>query len=581
MIVWIFKGINLPLTIAAIFLLVWTISSNDPYSLRLLTTAGVFATAVIGYQFIFGHAGALSLAQGTFFGLGAYATGIIGSRYGWGFELTFPLSMGIPVLVAAAVATPVLRLETHYFALATLGVGQVILLIAINWETLTGGSNGIPGVPGIRVLGYDVDRGWPLLIFVWGVALLAALTAYLVMRDSSGRMFALMRTDPLGAMACGANIKRLRLQAFLLSAVFGGAAGSLHVHTNRVVSPDALEFHIMVTILAMTVVGGRTNISGAFVGAILLSHLAEWFRFLEHYYLLVYGTLLLLTVIAAPWGIVGTAQLLRQRIFPAPIPPAPPPRKIKPAFPPIQGLEVRGLTKRFGGIRALENVDFKVQPSEIIGLIGPNGCGKTTLINLVTGFEKADAGNIYWDGNLLNGKPADFLARSGIARTFQTTLLLEDDTGLENVVNGRWNGGNSPPLNIARGQAMECLNQVDACTAAMIPVNKLTQGIRRRVEIARALATMPSLLFLDEPAAGLSGQERKNLSATIKELSNNGLTLIIVDHDISFLSEICNRFLCLDRGKIIATRSQSEMRDQTDAKSYQFNITSDLKNRET
>ena len=158
---WLSRGINLPLALAAAALTLWSVSSSDPYSLRLLTTAGVFATAVLGYQFIFGHAGALSLAQGTFFGLGAYATGIAGSQFGLGFEITFMLSIALPMVIAAVVAAPVLRLESHYFALATLGIGQVVLLIAINWEAFTGGANGIAGVPGVSVFGFDVPRGWP------------------------------------------------------------------------------------------------------------------------------------------------------------------------------------------------------------------------------------------------------------------------------------------------------------------------------------------------------------------------------------------------------------------------------------
>ena len=564
---WLSRGINLPLALAAAALTLWSVSSSDPYSLRLLTTAGVFATAVLGYQFIFGHAGALSLAQGTFFGLGAYATGIAGSQFGLGFEITFMLSIALPMVIAAVVAAPVLRLESHYFALATLGIGQVVLLIAINWEAFTGGANGIAGVPGVSVFGFDVPRGWPLLVLVWSVAILAALLSWAAMRGVTGRAFALMRSDTLAAMSCGIDIRRLRFQAFLLSAMFGGAAGALHVHTNRVISPDALEFHIMVAILAMTVVGGRTHIAGAFVGAVLLSHLAEWFRFLEHYYLLAYGILLLLTIVAAPWGIVGTAEIVRRRVFPEATPPPPSPRQIPPVEAPLHGLKLRGLTKNFGGIRALDNVDIDVQPGEILGLIGPNGCGKTTLINVVTGLEAADAGEIRWNGRLLNGDSPDALARSGITRTFQSTRLVEEETALDNVSIGRWDGGQGPTIDIARGQAMTLLNALNAGDAAMAPVQSLTQGVRRRVEIARTLASIPSLLFLDEPAAGLSSEERVTLAAAIQKFAKEGLTLVIVDHDIEFISRISHRIVCLDRGRVIASGTTAEINRDPVAKS--------------
>ena len=556
---WLGRGINLPLALAAAALVLWSVSASDPYSLRLLTTAGVFATAVLGYQFIFGHAGALSLAQGTFFGLGAYATGIAGSQLGWGFEITFLLSIALPVIVAAVVAAPVLRLESHYFALATLGIGQVVLLIAINWESFTGGANGIAGVPGVSLFDFDVLRGWPLVLLVWSVAILAALLSWATLRGVTGRAFALMRSDTLAAMSCGIDIRRLRFQAFLFSAMFGGAAGALHVHTNRVISPDALEFHIMVAILAMTVVGGRTHIAGAFVGAVLLSHLAEWFRILEHYYLLAYGVLLLFTVVVAPWGIVGTAEIMRRRVFPETAPAPPQPGQMPSLEAPLHGLKIRGLTKNFGGIQALDNVDIDVQPGEILGLIGPNGCGKTTLINVVTGLEAADAGEIRWNDRLLNGNSPDALARSGITRTFQSTRLVEEDSALDNVAIGRWEGGKGPTIDIARGQAMNLLNLLDAGDAAMALVQSLTQGVRRRVEIARTLASIPGLLFLDEPAAGLSAEERLTLAAVIQKFAKEGLTLVIVDHDIEFISKISHRIVCLDQGRVIASGSVAEV----------------------
>ena len=577
MTVWLSRGINLPLTLAAAALLLWPFLSGDPYSLRLLTTAGVFATAVLGYQFIFGHAGALSLAQGTFFGLGAYVTGIAGSQFGWGFEITFMLSIAFPMIVALVVAIPVLRLESHYFALATLGIGQVVLLLAINWKSFTGGANGIAGVPGVNAFGFDIHRGWPLLVLVWSVAILAALLSWTAMRGVTGRAFALMRSDALAAMSCGIDIRRLRLQAFLLSAMFGGAAGALHVHTNRVISPDALEFHIMVTILVMTVVGGRTHIAGAFVGAVLLSHFAEWFRFLEHYYLLAYGILLLLTVVAAPWGIVGTLDFVRRRIFPETTLPPPLPKQIPSAEVPFLGLKIRGLTKNFGGIRALDSVDIEVQPGEILGLIGPNGCGKTTLINVVNGLEELDDGEIWWNGKLLNGKSPDALARSGITRTFQSTRLVEEDTALDNAAIGRWEGGKGPTIEVARGQAMTLLNALDVGNVAMTPIQNLTQGKRRRVEIARTLATIPSLLFLDEPAAGLSVEERVTLAKALQKLTQTGITLVIVDHDIEFISKVSHRIICLVRGRVIASGTIEEISSVPAAKATYFDGASNSK----
>ena len=552
---WLFRDINFPLLVAAVALIIWAVYAGDPYNLRLLTTAGVFATAVLGYQFIFGYAGELSLAQGTFFGLGAYTTGIIGSQLGWGFETTLPLSIVLPVLLASLVAIPVIRLESHYFALATLGIGQVVLLTAINWESLTGGANGIPAVPGVRIFDFEIARGWPLLALVWGIAILAGTASWIIKRGIRGHAYALMRSDPLAAQAIGIDIHQLRLQAFLFSAVLGGIAGSLHVHTNRVVSPDVLEFHIMVTILVMTVLGGRTHISGAFIGAVLVSHLAEWFRFLEQYYLLAYGLLLLLMVIAAPWGIAGTLERLRKKFLPEHMPPTPKPQQIINAPVPSTGLEVQGLTKYFGGIQALDSVCMNVHPGEVLGLIGANGCGKTTLINIVTGLETADCGEIRWAGRPIIKESSHALVRLGITRTFQSTRLLEDYSALDNVVVGSWKDKKVDSTSIANAHAISLLGKLDVADTALIPARLLSLGVRRRLEIARALATRPSLIFLDEPAAGLTINERKVLTTTIKQLSRDGVTLVVVDHNLEFLSEIADRMVCLNHGRVIASGS--------------------------
>ena len=310
------RGINPVLIAAALALAAYALFGASPYGLRVLTVAGVYAIAAIGYQTIFGQAGALSLAQGTFFGIGAYVTGILGSRYGLGFPVTFPLSILAPTLLALLIAVPVLRLESHYFALATLGIGQVILLAAIEWQSLTGGANGIAGVPGIELFGWRVGRGLPLALFVWALVALGALISWRLGHGRRGAAFPIMRETPNAARTLGIDIDRLRLEAFAVSAAYGGAAGALTAHTQRVVSPEVLEFPVMVTILTIAVIGGQGRIAGAIVGAFLLIHLPEWFRGLESGYLILYGAALLATIVAAPWGLVGSLERLRARIAP-------------------------------------------------------------------------------------------------------------------------------------------------------------------------------------------------------------------------------------------------------------------------
>ncbi|MGQ0664652.1 MAG: branched-chain amino acid ABC transporter ATP-binding protein/permease [Pseudomonadota bacterium] len=573
---WLKQGIRAPLAAGLAILIAWPFAFGSNYHLRVLTLAGVFALLVLGYQFIFGHAGALALNQGTFFGLGAYVTGILGARYGWTFPATFPLSILGPVGLAIVVAAPVLRLETHYFALATLGIGQVMLLVALTWEPLTGGANGLPGVPGVEAFGWHVPRGLPILLFVWGFVLAGALCAWQITRGAYGRAFQIMRENAIAAAAIGIDTARLRFVAFLLSAAYAGAAGAFYVHTIRVISPEALEFPVMVACLSMAVVGGRTRIAGAILGAFLLVHLPEWFRFLEKYYLIAYGAVLLAMIVAAPEGIVGAIGRWRAWAAPEPPPLAPPAFPLPAPRPPAATrgplLELEHVVKTFGGVRAVDDVSLALAEGEILGLIGPNGSGKTTLVNIVTGLYRADQGRVRLQGRDIARLPPHLIARLGVARTFQTINLVDDMTALDNVAVARAAAEGlglgaalatrrgDPDLARLRGQAMTLLDQVGAADIAMQPCGGLAHGVKRRVEIARALALDPALLLLDEPAAGLNAAEQADLARRLEALAAAGQTLLVIEHNMPFLMPLARRMICLDYGQVIAAGTPAEIR---------------------
>jgi len=556
---WLGRDVNALLLAGAVVLAVWPLLAGDPYSLRLLTLGGIYALAAIGYQFVFGHAGALSLAQGAFFGIGAYVAGILSVRMGAGFELTFPAAMAAATALAALVALPVLRLQSHYFALATLGVGQVTLLIAVNWESVTGGANGIPGVPLLSLFGWTVGRGWPMLLLVWGLVAVGALLARWLTGGLTGAALSLIREQPMAAEAAGIDIRRLRFAAFLLSALYGGAAGALQVHTVRVVSPEVLEFPIMVTLLAIAVVGGRTSIAGAIIGAVLLIHLPEWFRWLEGYYLLAYGAALLAMIVAAPWGLMGSLRLARQRWLPEPEPPAPSPLPPLPASPSAR-LEIEDLTRHFGGVRAVDGIRLSVTPGEAIGIVGANGSGKTTLLNMIAGAERPDSGHIGWRGADIAGLPPWRIARAGIARSFQAPKLVDNMSVMDNVAAAAWRGSGGVDRTEARRAAMALLDRLDLGGFAWRHVGALPPGLRRRAEIARALIGGPSLLLLDEPAAGLTPTERDSLTVTLADLNRAGMTLVVVEHDLGFLEGFAKRLICLEQGKVIADGAPGDVR---------------------
>ncbi len=479
----------------------------------------------------------------------------------------------MPLALAALVAAPVLRLASHYFALATLGLAQVVLLAVVNGGELTGGALGITGVPGIGVLGWTLPRGMPLAVMVWAVVALGAWLSHRLTRGLTGAAYGVLRGDALAADAIGLDRGRLRFSAFLLSAAYAGAAGALSAHAIGVVSSETLEFPVMVGCLAMTVIGGSTRIAGAILGALLLVHLPEWLRFLEGYAVLAYGAALLAAIIAAPEGIAG---LLASRWLRGTLPTDLTPSPITPGPAPGWGdsvLEARGLTKRFGGIVALDGVDITLAPGEILGVIGPNGSGKTTLANLLTGFAAADAGTVRLAGRRLDGTDAAAIALAGIARSFQTPALPPDLSALDAVAVARASIARRIGFGVAlaghdagaerirvEAEALGLLARLGAAGAAATRCGKLAPGLARRVEIARALALEPRLLILDEPAAGLDESEQRELATLLTELAQEGLALIVIEHNMEFLLPVADRVLALDQGRVIAHGVPAEIR---------------------
>lgn len=570
-------------------LIAWPMVMSSPYDLRLFTLAGIFAILVIGYQFIFGYVGELSLAQGAFFGFSAYVTGILSVRAGMDFPETFILSIGGCVLLAALLSIPVLRLASHYFALATLGVGQVLLLLAIDWQSLTGGAIGLSGVPLPRLFGCQVGRGWPLLLFVWLFVLLAAAIAYQTKRGLYGLACHMVRQNAVAARALAINPDALRFAMFLLSAVVAGAAGALHAHTIRIVSPEGLDFKVMVSCLSMSVIGGRTNIWGAIAGAVLLVHLPEWLRGFEQSYILITSSILIVILIAAPEGIVGLIERAMPRKVRAgdpavrqldELPHVPPEgRVLLPSETPI--LSIQNLTKTFGGVYALNNVSFSLMRGSITAVIGPNGSGKTTLVNCITGIYRADAGAIVLGGGNIVGVGSDEIASRGVARTFQNLRLVEDMTVLDNVAVARFvaegaslrkailTGRRDPMLSRARAYAMHVLRRFGIDGLAGVECGSLAHGTKRLVEIARAICLEPMVLLLDEPAAGLNESEQAELAEHLQALAAQGLTLLIIEHNMEFLKTLATHMVCLDYGQLIAVgRPSAIYRDERVIEAY-------------
>jgi branched-chain amino acid transport system permease protein len=575
--------------VALAALVAWPLVMSSPYELRLFTLAGVFAIMVIGYQFIFGYVGELSLAQGAFFGFAAYVTGILAAKAGLDFPETFVLSIAGSVLIAALISIPVLRLASHYFALATLGIGQALLLLAIDWQSLTGGALGLSGVPLPKLFGGQIGRGWPLLLFVWSFVLLAAFVAYQTKRGLYGLACHMVRQNAVAARALAINPDTLRFAMFLLSAAMAGAAGALHAHTIRIVSPEGLDFKVMISCLTMAVIGGRTHIWGAIAGALLIVHLPEWLRGFEQSYVLITSSILIVILIVAPEGIAGLVERVMPKASRVTDPAArkfedtghapPEGRVLLPSETPI--LSISHLTKTFGGVHALDDVSFSLMRGSITAVIGPNGSGKTTLVNCITGIYRADAGSIVLGGSDIVGISSDEIASRGVARTFQNLRLVEDMSVLDNVAVARFGaertslakamltGRNDPVLARAREYAMHVLRRFGLGELADTECGSLAHGTKRLVEIARAICLEPMLLLLDEPAAGLNESEQAELAEHLQALAAQGLTLLIIEHNMEFLKTLATHMVCLDYGQLIAAgRPNAIYRDERVIEAY-------------
>ena len=562
------SGVALPLALAALAAAAVWLPYASSYMLRVLSIAGVYALLAIGYRFIFGLAGALSLAQGAFMGVGAYVSAILAKRYGIPFDVALPASVGAPTLLALLIAGPVLRMQTHYFALATLLIGQIALLIATQWQSVTGGANGLGGIPPLSVFGTPVTGRLATLAVVWLLVAVGGLLAWQVSRGRLGDAYAVLRANPAVACAIGFNPGALRLVAFLLSAAYAGLAGSLYVHIIGVVSPDVIGFPIMVTCLTIAVVGSRLRVTGAIAGAVLITLLPECSRVLRDDYLLAFGCILLLVVVALPGGLIQALEGLLDRFWEPP-PVCLPTGCPVPLAPPKSHamlLEVTGLGRSFGGVVALDGVSVTLAAGEILGLIGPNGSGKTTLLNALTGIFPPNQGQVAFDGqDLLACGPAQ-IARLGVARTFQTAVLVPDLTALDNVAVARGAGRlglhqallarwHDADRAAARSAAMTLLDRMGAAGSAATVGSALPAGVAHRVEIARALATAPRLLLLDEPAAGLNDAEQADLSRRLRSVADGGVAILVIEHSMPFLTHLVDRMICLDQGQVIASGS--------------------------
>ncbi|MFD1537077.1 branched-chain amino acid ABC transporter ATP-binding protein/permease [Nonomuraea guangzhouensis] len=548
------------------------------YAIHVVDVAIIFAVLGIGLGLAMGVAGQINLAQIAFFGVGAYAVAILTTRAGLGFWTAAALALLAAVLVGLLVGLPALRMQSHYLGIVTLGLA----LAFVNWitnATVAGRAEGISDIPVPPLFGVDLSSEY-LFYYVELVAFALALAFALFLTHAPlGRRLRAMRDDDLAAGALGAEIPLLRMTAFVLSGLYGGIAGVLYAGLIRFVAPETFSIANMFLLLAMVIIGGRRSILGCVVGAVALSLVREALLDVSAYAQLGYGTVVVLVVVFAPTGLAGLPARLRRRRAAGARAALGPFRPYERADAGADGdlLEIDGVTMRFKGLTALDQVSLTITAGEIRGVVGPNGSGKTTLFNVVSGFYTPTSGRILFRGREVTGAAPYRLSLLGVARTFQNLRLFGDLTVRENLLVGldrtrtRWVWryvalpwsvlGFERALRERAGELIDRFGLRDFADAAP---RALPYGIQRRIEMARAMAMAPALLLLDEPAAGLNGEEVRQLAEIVRSIRDSGVTVVVIEHNMGLVMSLCDRVTVLSGGKVIADGAPADVAVQPD-----------------
>jgi branched-chain amino acid transport system permease protein len=601
--------------------------------------AYTYVLLALGLNIVVGFSGLLDLGYAAFFAIGAYTYGAAASgqlKIPWSDVWTPFLWLGqvqrVPVeggtdlvqlqvsfwamlvvgglvcaLFGVLFGAPTLRLRGDYLAIVTLGFGEIVPVVARNWDWFTNGAQGLGGVRTPRLFGFDFGFS-PFPYYFLGLGLVAAavFVSFRLQESRVGRAWMAIREDEMAAGAMGVDHVRYKLLAFAIGAGIAGLAGTFHVAKLTTATPEMFQFPVSVMVLVMVVLGGMGSVRGvvlaalllAFLQSIILQELTQWVNalgrgmgspFLQKVQLitsleLIFGLILVLMMLFRREGLwpavrrVAALSRDQQSALPGRAPAVElswaTPKSGAAAARPL--LEIEGLTKRFGGVAAADGIDLTVTAGELVSVIGPNGSGKTTLFNLITGLVARDSGTIRFEGSEISGLPSHEIVQRGVARTFQNIRLFNNLSVLENLLVGehaRLKAGalgaifRPPHVRAEERRAVESALEVLGLFGNRLiprldhPVYGLSYANRRRTEISRAIMTRPKLLLLDEPAAGMNPAETLELMDLVKALRRLGITVILIEHKLDVVMDVSDRVVVLDHGVKIAEGRPAQVRN--------------------
>lgn len=535
---------------------------ND-YYLQILIWVGINVIMGVSLNLINGFTGQFSLGHAGFMSIGAYVAASMTKLMGMPFAFAL-LSGGIAAAAGGlVVGIPTLRLAGDYLAIATLGFGEIIRVIILNLDVV-GGPRGLPGIPAHTT-------------FLW-VYVIAAATVVVVRNliwSRQGRALVAIREDETAAETMGVDTTRSKIMAFVVGAFFAGVAGGLYAHKITFIDPSQFDFMKSIEALVIIVLGGLGSITGTVMAAFVVTFLPEILRAFADYRMIIYSLMLILMMLYRPRGLMGTAEFSFRQLGLGDRRPAPgrAGQTVGMSDGPPPVLEARRVSMDFGGLRAVSDFSMTLRQGELVGLIGPNGAGKTTVFNMLTGLAEATSGRIYFMGEDITRRRPSEINDMGVARTFQNIRLFSNLSVLDNV---RIAFRGERPYSMAEallragrystqedqicGKSMEFLRLFGLDDRASEIAGKLPYGAQRRLEMARALATKPKLLLLDEPAAGMNPQETQELLELIRWIHERfDLTVLLIEHDMSLVMKLCQRIIVLDYGVTIADGAPAEI----------------------
>jgi branched-chain amino acid transport system ATP-binding protein/branched-chain amino acid transport system permease protein len=539
------------------------------YFTHLFTTIAYSTIVVMGLNVLIGFSGQISLGHAGFYGVGAYTTALLAAQRGWPLWATFPLAVLAAAAAGLLLALPAIRTKGLYLAVITIAFGFVIEILSQRWVDLTGGTMGVYGIPSLSWLGTPI----PATGYFYAVAA-TALGLQLVLNTLAGSLWGktltAVKDSEDAAEAIGIDVVRWKVLAFVISAGCAGLGGAFFAHQNGYINSDAFTFSTSFFFLVALIVGGLGSRYGPLVGVLVLTLLNQLSARLYEYRFYTLGLLVLGVLVFMPHGLAGGAGAVVRRlrgrrptqVFDVGGAPA----AAAPVTVPMKSvLTVRGLAKHFGGVTAVDGVDLEVEAGRVHALIGPNGAGKTTFVNLVSGRLAPDRGVVECAGVRMDGARPFRRARRGAIRTFQNLELFADLTVADNILVGSHRHVRATALEFgfglprARRGERECRRRAAVLLRALgledladRRPDEISYGHRKLVELGRALAAEPTLLLLDEPVAGLNPTEAEKIRALLDQVRGDGVTILLIEHNMDFVMKISDRVTVLNFGRKIA-----------------------------